>query len=158
MPDFILHIKDGSITNKVIVRRAFSSLNDGKYLVRIDAFKKRTLNQNAYYHCVVVPMVQQGLYNAGYSEVKTNDDAHEILKHLFLKKNITNHKTEEQITIAGSTATLKTIEFNMFLEDIWKWASEYLNVVIPAPNEQLVMFNKPAIAEYDYDLKTTIVE
>lgn len=158
MPDFILHIKAGAITNKAKVRQSFNALNDGKYLVRIDAFKKRTLPQNAYYHGVVVPMVKEGLQSVGYSEVKTNSDAHEILKHLFLKKGIVNNKTDEVLTIAGSTANLKTVEFNAFLEDVWKWAAEYLNITIPAPNEQLIMFNEPLIAGYDYDLKTTICE
>jgi hypothetical protein len=153
MPDFILHIKDGSITNKPVVRKTFDELKDGKYLVKIDAFKKRTLNQNAYYHGVVVPMVKDGLREMGYNEIKTNEQAHDVLKELFLKKMITNEKTGEQIPITGSTADLKTVEFNMFLEDVWQWASEYLNIVIPAPNEQLIMF-----AAYDYDLKTTIIE
>lgn len=158
MSDCILYIDNGEITNKKVVAKAFRQLKDGKYLLRIDAFKKRTLPQNAYYHGVVVPMVKEGLQSVGYSEVKTNADAHEILKHLFLKKGIVNHKTEEVITIAGSTADLKTVEFNAFLEDVWQWAAEYLNINIPAPNTQLVMFNEPVIAEYDFDLKTTNIE
>ena len=140
MPDFILYKRDGAITNKVSVRKAFNALKDGKYLIKIDAFKKRTLSQNAYYHGVVVPMVKEGLYNQGYSEVKTNEDAHEILKHLFLKRKMVNEKNGDEITVAGSTADLKTVEFNMFLEEVWRWASEYLGIVIPAPQEQLVMF------------------
>lgn len=153
MSDFILHIKDGVITNKVTVRRSFNDLKDGKYLVRIDAFKKRTLQQNAYYWGVVVPMVKDGLKEVGYSEVKSNEDAHEILKHLFLKKKIVNWMNGDEIILAGSTAELKTVEFNAYLEEIWQWAAEYLGITIPAPNEQLIMF-----AEYDYDLQSTIVE
>lgn len=145
MPDFILHIKDSAITNKVKVRQVFTGLKDGKYLVRVDVFKKRTLPQNAYYHGVVVPMVREGLYNIGYNEVKTNEDAHEILKHLFLKKKMVNEKNGDEITLASSTAELKTVEFNVYLEEIWQWASDYLGIVIPAPNEQLVMFNDKAI-------------
>lgn len=140
--DFILHIKDSAITNKVAVRKFFNQLKDGKYLVRVDSFKKRTLPQNAYYWSVVVPMVKDGLRDAGYSEVKTNEDAHEILKHLFLKKKMVNEKNGDEIIIAGSTADLKTVEFNTFLEEIWQWAAEYLGITVPAPNEQLVMFEK----------------
>lgn len=142
MPDFILHIVNNAITNKPVVRKAFAALSDGKYLVRIDAFKKRTLSQNAYYHGVVVPMVKDGLRDIGYSEVKTNEDAHEILKHLFLKKKLTNENNGDEIIIAGSTANLKTVDFNAFLEDVWQWAATYLNVQIPQPNQQLVIFDQ----------------
>lgn len=156
--DFILHIKDSAVLNTVKFNQAFNNLKDGKYLIRIDSFKKRTLNQNAYYHGVVVPMIKHGLNNIGYNEVRTNEDAHEVLKHLFLKRNIVNHNTGEVMaTIAGSTANLKTVEFNSFLEDIWQWAKEYLNIHIPAPNEQTVLFDKPMIAHYEENLKCTIV-
>lgn len=142
MSEFILHINGGAITNKSVVRDRFNSLLDGKYLVSIKSIKQRTLLQNAYYHGVVVPLVKDGLREAGYNEVKTNEDAHTILKHLFLKKKITSEKSGEEIIIAGSTAKLKTVEFNAFLEEIFQWSSEYLNVVIPAPNTQMVMFTE----------------
>lgn len=85
-------------------------------------------------------MVKDGLREIGYNEVRTNDDAHEVLKHLFLKKNYANESTGEVITVPGSTANLKTYEFNQFLEDIWQWAATYLNIQIPQPNEQTQMF------------------
>jgi RNA-binding protein YhbY len=150
--EFILHITNGAITNPKVVREKFT-LKDGKYLVSIKSIKKRSLQQNAYYHGVVVPMVKEGLREAGYNEVRTNEDAHEILKHLFLKKKITSEKSGEEITIAGSTAKLKTVEFNQFLEDIWQWAATYLNISIPEPNEQMIMF-----AQYDRESKTIIIE
>ena len=153
MQEFILHITNGTITNPKVVREKFTELKDGKYLVTIKSIKKRSLPQNKYYWSVVVPMVKDGLRDAGYNDIKTNEDAHEILKHLFLKKTITSEKTGEEITIAGSTAKLQTTEFNQFLEDIWQWASEYLNISIPQPNEQMIMF-----AEYDQNNKVTIID
>ncbi len=138
--DFILHINHSGIQNKSTVRNSFAALTEGKYLVRIEAFKKRSLNQNAYYWGIVVPMVKQGLKNIGYNEVKTNDDAHEIMKHLFLKKSMKNESNGDEIILAGSTADLKTVAFNTFLGEVWQWAAEYLQIQIPAPNEQTVMF------------------
>lgn len=140
MPDFILHINHSGIQNKSTVRNAFAALTEGKYLVRVEAFKKRSLPQNAYYWGIVVPMVKQGLKDIGYNEVKTNEDAHEIMKHIFLKKPVKNEINGDEIVIAGSTADLKTVAFNAFLEEVWQWAAEYLNIQIPAPNEQAVMF------------------
>ena len=153
MTEFILHIKDNVITNKSVVRDRFNNLQDGRYLVTIKSVKKRTLPQNKYYWGIVVPLVKQGLREAGYDEVKTNEDAHEVLKHLFLKKEIRSTIDDNAIIVAGSTAELKTVEFNAFLEEVWKWAAEYLNIQIPMPNEQLVMF-----AEYNNEVKATIVK
>lgn len=153
MQEFILHINNGAITNKTKTRSVFDSLKDGKYLVKISSIKKRSLLQNAYYHAVVVPMIKEGLREAGYNEVKTNEDAHEVLKHLFLKKQIKSEKSDEEITIAGSTTKLSTADFNKFLEEIWQWASEYLGITIPEPNQQMIMF-----AHYDNETNTTIIE
>jgi RNA-binding protein YhbY len=140
MSEFILHIEQGIVSNKSAVRQKFSALKDGKYLVKIDRFKKRSLPQNAYYHGVVVPMVKRGLQEAGYNEVRTNEDAHEIMKHLFLKKEMRSEKNDDAIIIACSTTELSTTEFNAFLEQVWQWGAEYLCIQIPQPNEQLVMF------------------
>jgi len=82
--------------------------------------------------------------------VKDNNDAHEVLKHLFLKKKIVNKETGELITeIAGSTAKLTTVEFNFFIEEIIKFGAEFLKIAIPYPNESIVMF-----ADYDNEEKT----
>lgn len=143
MTEFILYIKDGEITNKSVVRDRFKSLQDGRYLLSIKSQKKRSLPQNAYYWGIVVPMVKQGLREAGYDEVKTNDDAHEVLKHLFLKKEIRSSVDDNAIIIAGSTAELKTVEFNEFLEAVWKWSAEYLGIEIPSPNQQTTFNYSP---------------
>lgn len=153
MPEIIVHIKDTEITNRRTVKEAFTGLSNGKYLVKIDSIKKRSLPQNAYYWSVVVPMVKQGLRDAGYNEVKTNNDAHEVMKQLFLKKRYRSEKTDDEIVIAGSTAELKTVAFNEYLEEIWQWAASYLGITIPAPNEQLTM-----LATHDQSFNATIIE
>ncbi len=142
MSEFILYISDGEIKNKAQVRKAFTELKSGKYLVSIKSNKKRSLKQSAYYWGVVVPMVKDGLRDIGYNDVKTNEQAHEILKHLFLKRKIHNEINDDTIEIAGSTAELKTVEFNSFLEDIWQWSATYLNITIPEPNQQMVLYQE----------------
>lgn len=122
------------------MRESFAGLSDGKYLVTIKSIKGRSLLQNAYYWAVCVPLVQQGLIDAGYNEVKSPQDAHEIMKHLFLKKTMHSEKTGDEIVISGSTAALRTVEFNTYLEEIWQWAATYLNVSIPAPGEQVAIW------------------
>jgi hypothetical protein len=138
--EFTLYINEcGEIVNKATVRQSFE-LPQGKYLITIESVKKRSLPQNAYYWSVCVPLIKKGLYDIGYRDIKTNDDAHEVMKHLFLKKKFSNEESGEVIVVPGSTASLKTVEFNEYLEEIWQWASDYLNIQIPQPNEQTAMF------------------
>jgi hypothetical protein len=153
MPEFLLYKSAGSISNKKVVADAFNQLEDGRYKVVISSYKKRSLPQNAYYWAAMLPMVKDGLREVGYNEVKSLDDAHEILKHLFLKRKLSNDNTGDEIVIPGSTAKLTTIEFNTFIDEVIQWAAEYLGITIPLPNEPLVMF-----AEYDENVKAIIVE
>lgn len=121
--------------------RVVADLREDRYVMTLEKYiPKRTDKQNAYYWSTVVPMVKDGLRDAGYNDVKSNEDAHEILKHLFLKKKYSSDLQDTEIVIAGSTAKLKTIEFNEYLEEIWKWASEYLSINIPEPGSQSEMF------------------
>jgi hypothetical protein len=132
----IVHIQDNKIVNKTAIRKAFT-LPNGKYSVKITKANKRSLMQNAYYWGVLIPFCLQGLRDAGYNDVKTSEDTHEILKHLFLKKIIRNEKTDEEIILPGSTTKLSTVDFMTFISDVQQWASEYLGIYIPSPNEQL---------------------
>jgi len=135
--EYFIYIKDDKITNPQVIRKAFTDLSDGRYIIKIDKANKRSLPQNAYYHGVIIPLVLEGLKDIGYNEIRSHEDAHEVLKYLFLKKQIPNENTGEVVEILGSTAKLTTTEFNLFIDQVIQWAAEYLNVQIPLPNEQL---------------------
>ncbi len=133
----VLHIEEGKIANKVHMRRLFDGLEDGIYLVTIKPRKRRSQKQNAYYHAVVCDMVREGLQEAGYGAVKDAEDAHEILKSLFLKTRIINEESGEVLVeMVQSTTKLTTTEFEEYLEKIRQWAAEYLGVYIPEPGKQ----------------------
>ena len=143
MVEVVIHINNRKVVNMKEFRDAFNQLKDGKHLVTVKDMRKRSIPQNAYYWGVIVPMVRKGLYDAGFDEVRTNDDAHEVLKHVHLRKHIVSKHTGEIITeIAGSSTTLSIPEFNDYIEAICKWASEYLGIIIPSPNEQIVEFEQ----------------
>lgn len=143
MQEFIVHItSDEQILNTRIIWENFKRLGEGKYLVKITSVKKRSLPQNAYYHGCVVPMVKEALINAGFDEVQDNNDAHEVMKHLFLKRQMVGKKDGLLIEIAGSTADLTTIQFIEYLEKIYKWSSEYLGTYIPPPGHVIPMYNE----------------
>lgn len=138
--DFMVHIVNGQITNKKTVKNQFESLEDGAYIVNIKSKKNRSILQNRFWWGALIPLVKLGLNEAGYNEVKTNEDAHEVLKALFLKKHISN-ENGEALEMCGTTTELSTVEFNMLIEKVQQWAAEFLNIDIPSPNEKLVLFN-----------------
>lgn len=137
MRELIIQRSDERIVNKEELLAVFNSLKVGFHRLTIKDARTRSHPQNRYYWGVVVPMAMEGLKDAGYDEIQNMMDAHEILKHLHLRKRIVSKQTGDVIDIAGSSAKLTIPEFDEYLERICKWAAEYLNVVIPAPNEQI---------------------
>ncbi len=135
-----MHISKGHVTNIEPVKKFFEELADGSYNVTFKPRKLRTLGQNAYYHAIMVPMVKQGLRDAGYDEIKSNADAHEVLKSLFLKKDIVSKQSGDIVTtVPGSTTDLTTVEFKEFMERVAQWSAEFLGVYIPPPGMQMTI-------------------
>lgn len=120
---------------------ALKSLTEGRWTVVITkAKKKRSLPQNAYYHGVIINEVKQGLIAMGFEpHLLDNEMVHEMLKNKFLKKDVANEEGQF-ITIVQSTASLSTVEFTEFIEQIQQWAAEFLGIVILSPGEQSEMF------------------
>lgn len=141
MSEFILHIEEGRIGNKKHVRDAFAVLPDGMYLVVIKPRKRRSIRQNAYYWLIVCNMVKEGLQEMGYREVKDAEDAHEVMKAMFLRRKIINEQTGEVLLeVAGSTVKLSTVEMEDYMEQCRAWSHEYLGVFIPLPGHYQQMF------------------
>lgn len=111
--------------------------NRGKYVVltvEIES-KKRSCQQNNYYHGVVVALIQEALMNE-WGELLTKAEVHELLKQHCNWKEVVNEDTGESLKIAQSTADLSTGEFENYLERCRQFAAEYLGVSVPLPNEQ----------------------
>jgi len=85
--------------------------------------KKRSLNQNSYYHGVVIKILADFSGN-------DPDDIHEFLRMKFLQEPIKN----DMVTIKR-TKHLTTIEFEKYMEDIRRWASMEYGCYIPLPGE-----------------------
>jgi len=84
--------------------------------------KKRSLPQNAYYWKIIVKMISD---ETGY----TTEQTHGKLCQKFLLVK------EEGADWVRSTTSLTTAEFETYLEDVKRWASEFLNIVLPDPNQ-----------------------
>jgi hypothetical protein len=95
--------------------------------------KPRSNPQNAYYWAVIVPMLCDGLNHMGHEF--DLEDTHEFIKANFNYKEIVNTDTGEVLRSPQSTTALSTFEFSEMKEKIQKWAVEWLNIIIPDPNE-----------------------
>lgn len=135
----IVHLKDGIVQNRKPVTILFQSLKDGKYLLEVSKADKRTNPQNRYYWQMLTLFVQPALYQQGWAEIKTKEDAHVFVSEIFLKVKIVNQVTGEIKERIKSTTELNKDDFNIYLEEIWRWAAEYLSITIPAPNEQTIL-------------------
>lgn len=142
MQELIIHIRDKKIVNMQEMRGVFNNLKDGKYQITIKDVRKRSVQQNRYYWGVVVPMVRKGLYEAGFDVIRTNDDAHSVIKQVVFKKEVVSKQTGDMITVAGSTKEMSIPEFNEAIEAVCRWAAEYLGIIIPSPNEQMAEFKE----------------
>jgi hypothetical protein len=95
--------------------------------VHVKVFKPskiRSMPQNRYYWSVCVKMISDF---TGYDESET----HELLKVKFNSKTI--NVGNDEVTIACSTASLKTMEFEAYISKIVMFASMELGLVIPNP-------------------------
>lgn len=132
-----IHISKNVIQNRQVLAKAFKELKDGRYKVSIENANHRSNNQNSYVHGVIIPLVYEGLRDAGFEDIKTKEDAKLVIKTLFLKKKIYNPNNGDTIEVTRHTSELTTLEMNEFIEDVIRWGAEYLNIQIPYPNEQL---------------------
>ena len=69
----------------------------------------------------------------------SKNEVHEILKYKFLQKEEMKEKTGEVLKYIGSTTTLTKSEFIDLIDNVIRWAAEFFNVVLPAPNTQIDM-------------------
>lgn len=132
--------EDGLMVNTKPIEKVRKQLKAGKYEVIFKRVNKRSNQANRYYWFMLTHYVQPGLYDAGWSDIKTKDDAHIFVANMFLKVKMVNENTGEIMERVRSTTELSKEETSVYWEEIWRWSAEYLGVVIPAPNEQFVLY------------------
>lgn len=123
--------------SKEWIKSMLKRLEPGEYIWEIKRYRKpRSHQQNAYLHGVLIPCFREALNSVGYDEVKTDEQAKLIIKSMFLKRSVANIETGEVIEYIQDTSALNTFEMATLYEDVWKFASEHLNYVIPGPGQQ----------------------
>lgn len=130
----ILEVKNGAIVNRTQLVKLIHGLKDGRYQVEFSSLSKRSLPQNKFYWALVIPMIQQGIEDLG-TEL-TKEETHEFLKSKFNSEELVNTETGEVLSIPRSTTVLTKEQFSNYIEKIQRFASEFLNIVIPDPGVQ----------------------
>jgi len=126
------------MSNKETFIKFATSLNCKEFTISIEKRRsKRSNEQNKYYWGVVVSLMMQGLIDIGY--VMDEETTHDFIKTEFNYKILVNEETGETKKIPISTSNLTKTEFSEMIEKIKIFASEWLGVYIPDPNEQTVI-------------------
>ncbi len=136
----IVHIRNGEITNRAAVAKWYKEMSDGKHIWESSKCNKRSLPQNAYLHGVLIPEFKNALRSVAYDEVKTDEQAKEIMKRMFLVSSVVNKETGEVLEYVKSTSELTKEEMSNLINEVIKFAAENMNYQIPFPNEQSEMF------------------
>ena len=141
--EFFVNVDDGRL--HIYNRNAFVSLLknfDGKEIkITIERKKKtRSNQQNRYYWGCIIPAIQQGLFET-QGEWISIYEVHEFLKQNFNYKEIVNDKTGEVLRLGITTTDKSALEFEEYMDKCRQFADEYLNIIIPLPNEQANLYN-----------------
>lgn len=123
IPIFTGIVEKGRLTldDKVSFMAHLLSLKGPVQLTIEKRKKHRSIEQNAYYWGVVVRILADDI---GYND----EEMHEALKWKFLRK-------DGKIPTVRSTASMNTLEFEKYLEDIRVWASTEMGITIPLPKK-----------------------
>jgi hypothetical protein len=131
-----LRITDRSLFDQYIADEAEKKV-DYLYEIEITRLSKaKSREQENFRWGVLYPEILHGLKNLGWNEVRNKDDVHDIVKALFLKKEIVNEGTGEVFTIPDTTKNLSVEQEQQLQEDMRLWAAEFLGISLSEPNEQ----------------------
>lgn len=116
--------------------KMFLGKNEGKRVNVTVSTEKRTRSneQNRYYWGVIIPMVYEALQGMTEEDIDKLD-VHEVLKRRFLLNDVPITIEKERIFYTRSTKSLTTVGAEQYFSDIRNWASVYLHIYIPEPNE-----------------------
>jgi hypothetical protein len=129
--------EDGDIVGGQPITDHLLNLLPGRWVIEFTKYKpKRSIAQNSYYWGVVINCVRDGLIDMGFEQsMLSAENIHEMLKAKFLKQDIANDQGEF-ITMVRGSSELNKLEFMDYIDDIHRWAAEFLGINIPSPGQQ----------------------
>ena len=130
------------IINRALLDKELTGLPKGKYRLLIEKYRKKKSNpQLGYLFACIYPYVLRGLNDLGW-EFTNIDEVDAECKKRFASQEIINRHTGEIMEIPALKRDMTTTEFATYVNAIRDWASEYLNVYIPEPGEQIKLFDE----------------
>lgn len=121
---------------------AFRGKNIEVKIIRKSA--KHSDAQRGYYWACVLPALVYAFNELGEQMQPGNrehlDQMHEFCKGKFLKGREVFTANGEAMYLPPSTADLNKDDFGSYIDNIAQWATENLNIAIPAPGEQMKIF------------------
>jgi hypothetical protein len=139
-PFTILNKTEDGKVNGTAIRKFFDGLKPGRYELSAKRLNKRSLQQNAYLHAVLIPEFRKALNEVGYNEVKTNEQAKLIMKSMFLTRSVEGAPGSKPVHYVQDTHDLTKEEMSTLIDEVIQFAAENLNYVIPYPNEQTLLW------------------
>lgn len=128
-----LEIKD---RKKVLDK--IKTMKDGHGKLEFKYSNQRSIQQNRYYFAVIVWEIRKRLQELG--NVFTDEDVHNFLKDKFNSKMVIGSGGEVLGEVGQSTTEMNKEEFGVYLNKIFAWSSEFLELSIPSPNQQLYFY------------------
>jgi hypothetical protein len=98
-------------------------------------YGQRSSPQNRYYWGVVIKEIGIRLRDLGNQWLE-DEDVHTMMKLKFNHEAVVSEEGEV-LELPKSTTSLTTVEFMEYIDRIRQWASGFLNIHIPEPNEDL---------------------
>lgn len=132
-------VKEGKLKlhNRPLLEEALSNYEGRLVELKITGKRNtRSNRQNAWYWVCVVPGFFKGLNTLGsFGRLNNHEEAHEVIKSKFLGFKERIMPDGEIVRTTKSTKSLDKIGFSDFAEEVIQFAAEWLNTVIPYPNE-----------------------
>jgi hypothetical protein len=133
-PLILGEVRDGKLVadDPELLKKAFRCHEGKRVEFQVKRHRKvRSLNQNAYYWAVVVPLIADAM---GEDDAETT---HEVLKYEcnYEMRAIGKGGERREIRYPLSTADLDTLAFEAYCERCRRFAAEFFSIYIPLPNE-----------------------
>ena len=113
-----------NISNRQSFVDALDKLEGKDVEIRIrERSANRSREQNSLYWKWIDIMSKE----IGYSK----QEMHELIKYKFLKRNTIDDNGSEEVLVK-STTTLTSKEFSRFMNDIYFWSNDTLNINLPS--------------------------
>ena len=139
MEPLIVEKKNGRVLGRKLIEKFLSNVPDGLYQLSVRKMQSsRSSRQNRWLWGQIYPRMLQGFLDAGWDNFTNEEEVHEYCKIMFAGKDIVNRDTGEIVTIPCRTREMDVVEFSLYCMQLRMFASDYLNIIIPEPNETLL--------------------